>query len=69
MHCLHRVPDEAMMGLMSGVLRTHGYAQGPRATGHVAAPEASRTRRRIWSHMTRGDIGAMWCGGHAASVT
>jgi hypothetical protein len=39
-----------MMGLMSDVLRTHGYVRGPRATGHVAALEPSHTRRRVWSH-------------------
>jgi hypothetical protein len=29
------------MGMMSGVLGTHGYARGPRATRHVVAPEPS----------------------------
>jgi hypothetical protein len=28
MRCLHRVPDKAMMGLMSSVLGTHGYTLG-----------------------------------------
>jgi hypothetical protein len=57
------------MSLMLGVLGTHGLARGLRATGHVAAPEPSRTRRRVWSHMTRGDIGAIPGGGPGASVT
>jgi hypothetical protein len=43
--------------------------QGLRATGHVAAPEPSRTRRRVWSHRTRGDTGALSGGGPGASVT
>jgi hypothetical protein len=64
-----RVPGEAMMGLMSGVLRMHGYARGPRATKHVAAPEPSRTRRRAWSHKTRAGTGALPGGGPGASVT
>jgi hypothetical protein len=51
MHCLHYVPGEALMGLMSGVLGINEYAWGPRATGRVAAPEPSRIRRRVWSHM------------------
>jgi hypothetical protein len=41
------VPDEVMIGLMSGVLRMHGYAPGLRATGHVAAPKPSLARRRV----------------------
>jgi hypothetical protein len=41
----------------------------PRATGHVAAPEPSRTRRQVWSHRTRGDTGALPDGGPSASVT
>jgi hypothetical protein len=57
------------MGLMSGVLGTHGYARGPRATGHVAALEPSRTRRRVWSHWTRGGTGAQPGGGPGASIT
>jgi hypothetical protein len=57
------------MGLMSDVLGTHGHAHGPRATGHVAAPEPSRTRRRDWSHMTRGGTGALLGSGPGASVT
>jgi hypothetical protein len=69
MHCLHRVPDEAMMSLMSGVLGTHGHARRPRATWHVAAPEPSRTKRRVWSHMTRDNTGAQSGGGPGASVT
>jgi hypothetical protein len=56
---LHRMPGEAMMGLMSGVLGTHGYTRWPRATGHVVAPEPSRTRRRIWSHRARVGTGAL----------
>jgi hypothetical protein len=34
MYCLHRVPGEAMMSQMSGVLGTHGHA--PEAEGHRA---------------------------------
>jgi hypothetical protein len=48
------------MGLMSGVLGTHGHARGLRATGHVAALEPSHTKRRVWSHRTRGNTGALW---------
>jgi hypothetical protein len=69
MCCLHRVPGEVMMGLMSDVLGTHGHTRGPRATGHVAALEPSCTRRRVWSHMTRGATGALPSGGLGASVT
>jgi hypothetical protein len=69
MRCLHRVPGEAMMGLMSGVLGMHGYARGPRATGQVVAPEPSRTRRRVWSRRTRAGTGALPSGGPGASVT
>jgi hypothetical protein len=58
MCCLHRVTSEAMMGLMLDVLGMHGYAQGSRATGHVAALELSHTRRWVWSHMTRVGIRA-----------
>jgi hypothetical protein len=57
------------MGLMSGVLGMHGYARGARATGHVAAPEPSHTRRRVWSHKTRDGTGAPLGGGPGASVT
>jgi hypothetical protein len=57
------------MGLMLDVFRTHGHARGLRATGHVAAPEPSRTRMRVWSHRTRGDTGALSGGGPGASVT
>jgi hypothetical protein len=58
-----------MMSLMSGILGTHGHVQGSRATEHVAAPEPSRTRRRVWSHKTHGDTGALsgrwsWCLDH-----
>jgi hypothetical protein len=66
---LHRVPGEAMMGLMSGILGTHGYAWGLRATGHVVALEPSYTRRLVWSHMTHGGTGALPGGGPGASVT
>jgi hypothetical protein len=52
MRWLHRVLGEAMMGLMSGVLGTHEYIWGSRATGHVVATEPSRTRRRVWSCRT-----------------
>jgi hypothetical protein len=69
MRYLHRMPGEAMMSFMSGVLGMHGHAQGPRATGHVAAPEPSRTRRRVCSHRTRGNIRALRGGGPGASVT
>jgi hypothetical protein len=69
MCCLHRVPGEAMMSLMSGVLGTHGHARGPRATGHVTAPKPSRTGRRVWSHMTRGGTKALSGGGPGALVT
>jgi hypothetical protein len=41
----HRVYSKAMMGLMSIILRTHGYVRRPRATWHVATSEPSRTRR------------------------
>jgi hypothetical protein len=53
MRCLHRMPGETMMGLMSGVLRMHGHAQGLRATGHMVPSEPSRTRRWVWSHRKR----------------
>jgi hypothetical protein len=69
MHCLHHVPDEAMMGLMLGVLGTHEYTQEPRATGHVTALEPSRTRRWVWSHRTCAGTGALPGGGPGASVT
>jgi hypothetical protein len=69
MRCLHRVPSEAMMSLKSGVLGTHGHARGPRATGHVAAPDPSRTRSRVWSHKTCDDTGALLGGGPDTSVT
>jgi hypothetical protein len=36
------------MGLMSGVLGTHGHAWGPRATGHV-----------VESHWARGNSGTL----------
>jgi hypothetical protein len=68
MCCLHRVSGEAMMSLMSGVLGMHGHARGPRAIGRVAALEPSRTRRWVWSHMTRGDTGALPGSGPRASV-
>jgi hypothetical protein len=58
-----------MIGLMSGVLGTHGYARGTRATRYVVVPEPSRTRRRVWSHRTRGGTGALPGGGPGASVT
>jgi hypothetical protein len=54
MRCLQRVPSEAMISLMSGILGTHGHARGPRATGHMAAPEpppAPRGRSRAIGHM------------------
>jgi hypothetical protein len=63
------VPSEAMMSLISGILGTHGHTRGPRATGHVVAPESSCTRRWVWSHRIRGDTGALPCGGPGASVT
>jgi hypothetical protein len=69
MRCLHRVPSEAMMSLKSGVLGTHGHARGLRATGHVAAPDPSRTRSRVWSHKTCDDTGALLGGGPDTSVT
>jgi hypothetical protein len=69
MRCLRHVPGEAMMGLMSGVLGTHEYAPGSRATGHVAALEPSRTRWQVCSHWTRGGTGALPGGGPGASVT
>jgi hypothetical protein len=49
------------MGLMLGILGKHGYAWGPRATGHVVAPEPSRTRRRVWSHRTHAGTDAFSC--------
>jgi hypothetical protein len=53
MRCLQRVPSEAMISLMSGILGTHGHARGPRATGHMAAlePPAPRGRSRAIGHM------------------
>jgi hypothetical protein len=66
MRCLHRVPGEAMMSLMSSVLGMHGHSLGPRATEHVVAPKPSRTRRRVWSHRTCGDTGALSGGGPGA---
>jgi hypothetical protein len=69
MRCLHRVPDETMMGLISGILGMHGHARRPRATGHVAALESSCTKRWVWSHKTRGDTEALSGGGPDASVT
>jgi hypothetical protein len=47
MCCLHHVLGEATIGLMSGVLGTHGYARGARTTGHVVAPEPSHTKRWV----------------------
>jgi hypothetical protein len=47
------------MSLMSGVSGMHRHTRGPKATGHVSTLEPSRTERRVWSHMTRGDIGAL----------
>jgi hypothetical protein len=41
------------MGLMSGILGTHEYVWGLRATGHVVATEPSCTRRWVWSRRTR----------------
>jgi hypothetical protein len=64
-----RVPCEVMMGLMLGILRTHGYAWGPRALGHVAALEPSHTRRQVWSHRTHSGTGALPGGGPGALVT
>jgi hypothetical protein len=58
-----------MMSLMSSVLGMHGHARGLWATGHVVAPEPSRTRRRVWSHRTHGDIRALPGGGPDALVT
>jgi hypothetical protein len=57
------------MSLMLGVLGTHAYARGLRATGHVTAPKSSRVRRRVWSHRTRGDTEALPDDGPGASVT
>jgi hypothetical protein len=34
MRCLHRVPSEAMMSLISSILGSHGHA--PRVEGHKA---------------------------------
>jgi hypothetical protein len=68
MRYLHRVPGEVMMGLLSSVLGMHGYARGLRATRHVAAPELTRTRRRVWSHRTRGGIGALVRRGRTGSL-
>jgi hypothetical protein len=69
MRYLYRVPGEAMMGLMSGVLGMHEHTWGPRTTGHMAAPKPSHTRRRVWNHRTRGDTGALLGGGAGDSVT
>jgi hypothetical protein len=69
MRYLHYVPREAMMSLMSGLFGMHGQARGPRAIGHMAALEPSRTRRRVWSYRTRGDTGALPGGGPGASLT
>jgi hypothetical protein len=66
---LSHMPDEAMMSLKSGVLGMHGHARGPRATGHVAAPNSSCIRSRVWSHKTCDDTGALPGGGPDASVT
>jgi hypothetical protein len=68
MYCMHRVPGKAMMSLMSDILETHGYVRESRATGHMAAPEPSCTRRRDWSHRTCGDTGALPDSGPGASV-
>jgi hypothetical protein len=57
------------MSLMSGVLEMHRHARGVRATGHMAALEPSCTIKRVWSHRTRGDTGALSGGGPGASVT
>jgi hypothetical protein len=50
MRYLFRVPDEAMISLMSDALGTHG---------HVATTEPSHTRRRVWNRRTRDDTGAL----------
>jgi hypothetical protein len=64
-----RVPCEVMMGLMLGILRTHGYAWGPRSLGHVAALDPSHTRRQVWSHMTHSGTRALPGSGPGALVT
>jgi hypothetical protein len=40
MRCMHRVPGEAMMSLMSGVLGTHGHTRGPPGTWRLQSPPA-----------------------------
>jgi hypothetical protein len=40
---------------------------GPRPTRHIAAPEPSRTRKRVWSHRTCVYTGALPDGGPGAS--
>jgi hypothetical protein len=45
MRCMHGMPSEAMISLMSGILGKHRHAWGLRATGHVVYPEPSHTRR------------------------
>jgi hypothetical protein len=60
---------QAMMDLMSGIMGMDGHARGMRATGHVAAPEPSHTRRWVWSHRTLHGTKAQSSGGSGASVT
>jgi hypothetical protein len=38
MHCLLPVPDEVMMRLMSGILRTHGHASEAGGSDRVSRP-------------------------------
>jgi hypothetical protein len=57
------------MGLMSGVLRMHEYALGPRATGHATVPEPSRTRMRVWGYRTCGSTETLPGDGSCVLVT
>jgi hypothetical protein len=64
MRCLHRVPDEAMMSLMSGVLGMHGHARGPRVTGHVAV--VGLEPQHTWWYRSPAERWS-WCLGHVAT--
>jgi hypothetical protein len=53
MWCLHRVPGEAMMSLMPGILGMHGHArgQGPLGTWWIRTPLAPEGESGATGHM------------------
>jgi hypothetical protein len=72
MRCLHRVPSEAMMSLMSSILGMNGHA--PKAEGHRACggsralpyQEVGLEPQDMWHY--RSPVGQWsWCLGHVVT--